>query len=96
MNIDTIVLGDLNITPYSPSYRKYFGSSRLRNAVAAEGWRPSWPSIFPVAWIPIDHVLVSEAISVKGVARGPFIWSDHFPIIARLVIGSAPPRVASL
>ena len=94
--ITTIVLGDLNITPYSPSFRKYIGSSRLRDAVGSAGWRPSWPSFLPFAWIPIDHVLVSEDIAVREVHRGPFIWSDHFPIIARLVIGNSSRQIASL
>jgi len=94
--ITTIVLGDLNITPYSPSFKKYIASSRLRAVVGSVGWRPSWPSFLPVAWIPIDHVLVSENIAISGVYRGPFIWSDHFPIIARLVIGNNSHQIASL
>jgi len=81
-----IVMGDLNATPYSPTFRNMLARSGLRDARDIHGWHPSWPALVPLFWIPIDHILVSEEIRVTEMARGPFVWSDHYPVIATVSI----------
>jgi len=79
-----VVLGDLNITPFSPVYRDFLARSGLKAAREGQGWHPSWPALVPLLWVPIDHVLISPDLGVNQFRRGPFIWSDHYPVIASL------------
>ena len=79
-----VVVGDLNVTPYSPVFRNLLARSGLTAARKGQGWYPSWPAFLPILWVPIDHVLVSPHLRVNGFRRGPFIGSDHYPIVANL------------
>ena len=55
-----VVVGDLNITPFSPSFRRLCDAGRLRDARVGHGIQPSWPAGRWMLSIPIDHGLVSE------------------------------------
>ncbi|MGH8284156.1 MAG: endonuclease/exonuclease/phosphatase family protein [Steroidobacteraceae bacterium] len=79
-----IVLGDLNVSPFSPHFQTLLETGRLASAAQGFGWQPTWPSVLPPVGIQIDHVLVSRGIEVRRFARGPFIGSDHWPVVADL------------
>lgn len=85
-NLPVIVAGDLNSTPLTPIFRKLIDISGLRDSRAGFGWQPSWPTYFPLFWMPIDHVLVSPEVHVHTRATGPRIGSDHYPVLAELSI----------
>jgi len=80
-----VVLGDFNITPFSPHFAELLRASGLRSASARAGWQPTWPTFLPLAGIQIDHALVSPDIIVLGFGRGPRIGSDHWPIVVELL-----------
>ena len=80
-----ILVGDLNITPFSSEYRDLESSTGLTNTRYGFGYLATWPAGLPVLQIPIDHVLVSDEINVVNVNVGPDIGSDHLPILAKLV-----------
>ncbi|MHA3771209.1 endonuclease/exonuclease/phosphatase family protein [Verrucomicrobiota bacterium sgz303538] len=82
----TILLGDLNVTMWSPYYSKFARDSGLVNARRGFGILPTWPTQLPILKIPLDHCLVSPSIAVKGVRTGKAIGSDHLPLIADLAI----------
>jgi endonuclease/exonuclease/phosphatase (EEP) superfamily protein YafD len=84
--LPVIVAGDLNSTPITPLFQKLINISGLRDSRAGFGWQPSWPSYFPLFWIPIDHVLISPEVHVHKRATGPRIGSDHYPVLAELSI----------
>lgn len=84
-----VVLGDLNLTPWSPVYRDFLHATGLRDGRVGFGVRPTWPTFVPPLWIPIDHALASPGIEVRSFRRGPHIGSDHFPV---LVDFSRPDR----
>ena len=76
-----ILVGDFNSTPWSHVM------TRLRRKAGLNilsGIRPSWPATLGISLMPIDHILVSPDIINLGVGRGPYLGSDHLPIIARL------------
>jgi len=50
-----LLLGDLNITPWSPIFKDFLRSTGLRDSREGFGLQASWPTWFPPAWIPIDH-----------------------------------------
>jgi endonuclease/exonuclease/phosphatase (EEP) superfamily protein YafD len=79
-----ILLGDLNNSPFSVSFRDFLKQSGLKDARIGQGVYPTWPALLPLLWIPIDHVLVSPAFEVTGLQTGPYIGSDHLPLIVDL------------
>jgi endonuclease/exonuclease/phosphatase (EEP) superfamily protein YafD len=76
-----VVVGDLNISPWSPVFTDFLDASGLRNSAEGRGLQGTWPAFFPPLLIPIDHflhdtgVLVAERAVVR--ARG----SDHRPLV---------------
>ena len=76
-----ILLGDLNISPWSPIFKDFLRSAGLRDSREGFGLQASWPTWFPPAWIPIDHVLVSSNVTVNDRKIERDIGSDHYPVI---------------
>lgn len=85
-----ICIGDLNITPWSPYYRRFVEQTRLANVRKGFGLLPSWPTFLFFKWlmIPLDHCLVSDGICVIDVKNGEPIGSDHLPLLVELEIQS--------
>jgi endonuclease/exonuclease/phosphatase (EEP) superfamily protein YafD len=81
-----LVVGELNVTPFSPHFTRLLANGGLRSAADGFGWQPTWPSVIPLAGIQIDHALVNPAVTVENFRRGPFDGSDHRPIIVDLVL----------
>ena len=68
-----LVLGDFNNTPYSPLYRHFAASARVRDALPHA--LPTWKPFF----LPIDRVMYRHCrVSVRALA-----WqhSDHRPLL---------------
>lgn len=84
--LPVIAAGDFNATPFSPLFRQLLRISELRDSRAGFGWQPSWPTHFPLLWIPIDHMVLSPEIQIHQRATGSYIGSDHYPIFAELSI----------
>lgn len=76
-----LVLGDLNISPWSPWFGRLLADSGLRDSRRGRGIQPSWPAEWWPLWIPIDHALFSEGIRIRHREIGPAIGSDHYPVI---------------
>lgn len=76
-----VVLGDLNVTPWSPHFSDLLARGRLRDSRQGLGVQPSWPSLPWPMQIPIDHALVSADVHVVTRRLGPPIGSDHRPIV---------------
>ena len=79
-----VLLGDFNATMWDRHFKKLMQSSGLADARQGFGILPTWPTYMPFAMIPIDHVLVSEGISVTNMKTGKSIGSDHLPLIVTL------------
>lgn len=79
-----IVLGDLNLTPYSPVFPRFEDAAGVRDVMDGRRWRPTWQAGFWPLALRIDHVLASTGICVEQAEVGPSIGSDHRPVIARL------------
>lgn len=88
-----IVVGDLNVTPWSPYFRDMLKESGLRSARQGQGIFPTWPVDNPwlPALCPIDHILVTPNILVARFTRGPRVGSDHHPVWADLLIPAQGP-----
>lgn len=92
----TILMGDFNLTPWSPYYRQFVNKTNLHNTRYGFGILPTWirPSIYvklpplliPLLNIPIDHIFASKDFKVVRTYTGDNANSDHAPIISELII----------
>jgi endonuclease/exonuclease/phosphatase (EEP) superfamily protein YafD len=76
-----LILGDLNITSWSPYFSELLRRSGMRDGRCGSGVQPSWPALPWLFRIPIDHTLVSADIHVVHRELGPPIGSDHRPVV---------------
>ena len=81
INQPTVLLGDLNITPWSPFFKDLIQKTGLKETRKKLGIYPTWPTGHVSMQIPIDHSLTSKGIMVHSFRLGPDIGSDHFPLI---------------
>lgn len=79
--LQKIVIGDLNITRWSPLYAQLTNVAGVRDGQEGFGLGGSWPSPFG-RWlgIPIDQTLVSSGVRVVNRIVGPNLGSDHLPV----------------
>lgn len=86
VTLPLVVMGDMNITPFSPYFQQLLVDGQLRSAADGFGWQPTWPSFLPPGGIQIDHALVNSRVAVAHFTRGGGTGSDHLPIVADLVL----------
>jgi endonuclease/exonuclease/phosphatase (EEP) superfamily protein YafD len=84
-----IVAGDFNLTPWSWKLNKLSWFTGLhRHATFLRSWQADLPFV-PPAFL-IDHVLTTPDIRAESIRTGPFLGSDHLPVIAELVMLRRP------
>jgi endonuclease/exonuclease/phosphatase (EEP) superfamily protein YafD len=76
-----IVVGDLNVSPFSPHFQALLAGGNLKSAAQGFGWQPTWPTFLPPAGIQIDHALTGPGVFVTNFRRGSQVGSDHLPIV---------------
>lgn len=86
-----VVGGDFNAAPWSHSVNRV---GEAAGASVVEGlrltlYRPSLKWV-PGLGLPIDHILAAPGMIAHAIKRGPYVGSDHLPVIARL--GFAPDQ----
>lgn len=84
--LPVVVVGDLNITAYSPDFAGFMQESGLALTKMPMALPVTWPSFLPVPGIgiSIDHVLVSKGIKVFGREASYLVCcSDHTPVVTR-------------
>jgi endonuclease/exonuclease/phosphatase (EEP) superfamily protein YafD len=86
----TVVLGDLNVSPDAPAFAALLENGRLRDTLAANGWRPTWRADFWPLALRLDHVLASPGFCVVSSGVGPDVGSDHRPV--RVTLRLPRPR----
>jgi endonuclease/exonuclease/phosphatase (EEP) superfamily protein YafD len=77
-----VLLGDLNLTPWSPRFRTLLAEAGLRDAGLEQPLAATWRSPVPLVGLPIDHVLTGPGLTVTCARTGPEVGSDHLPVIA--------------
>lgn len=91
-----IVIGDINVSPWSPIFKRLVKSSRLQNSAAGHGYIPSW-ALFTTNQLTrllssayIDHCLISESFNVRDKQYHHIEGSDHVLILTILEINQGP------
>lgn|GEM_PF-1374976 len=92
----TIIMGDFNTTSWSRYFNDFLRRSGLRSVNLGHGLNPTWfynetgrslsrrEQILQILKIPIDHIVVSQDISVDEVSALSAGVSDHRPLLAKL------------
>jgi endonuclease/exonuclease/phosphatase (EEP) superfamily protein YafD len=79
-----VLLGDLNLTPWSAHFEPFLADAGLRDPRRVQGLRPTWPAPVGPFGIPIDHALHSPEVETVGWQLGPSFGSDHRSVHVRV------------
>lgn len=84
--VPTIVMGDFNDVAWSHTARRYkeiggFKDPRIGRGLVASFDANRWWMRFP-----IDHLYITEDIDFVSFKRGPHVGSDHFPMLATIIV----------
>ena len=96
LDTPTLVAGDLNMTMWSPHFRRLTDEAKLANARDGRGLLPTFPATrlgVGFGWplrIPLDHVLVSEEWVTLDCDTPPGVGSDHLPVSVDVALRAAP------
>jgi endonuclease/exonuclease/phosphatase (EEP) superfamily protein YafD len=80
-----MIVGDLNISPWSPPFWKLLKEGNLKDSTNYRGYFSSWPAGLGRLGIPIDHALLSPQLEV--IERRNLYFSDnsdHCPVIVTI------------
>jgi endonuclease/exonuclease/phosphatase (EEP) superfamily protein YafD len=85
-----ILIGDLNISVYSPVFKRAFLNPQLTTLPIEAcrtpfGWQPTWPTFLPLFSIPIDHAFVNTGYRTANFRTLSTPDSDHRAICVDLV-----------
>ncbi|MDR1367452.1 MAG: endonuclease/exonuclease/phosphatase family protein [Candidatus Accumulibacter sp.] len=87
-DLPTVVFGDFNSTPWSPKLRAFLSRNGLEDAQRGHGMLSTWPAQLAryadFLGVPIDLTLLSPSLTVESRQSGPFLDSDHLPVITRI------------
>jgi endonuclease/exonuclease/phosphatase (EEP) superfamily protein YafD len=75
-----MILGDINMTPWSPIFQKFESNTMLKNVRKGFGILATWPANLKPLGIPLDHGFVSPNIIIRDIETGPHVGSDHLPL----------------
>lgn len=78
----TIVVGDLNTVPWDKAYQRFCHRTGLCSTTPLQ--QRTWPSIGPLAFIPLDHVLISNGLSIRSLTTVHVPGSDHRGLLAEI------------
>jgi endonuclease/exonuclease/phosphatase (EEP) superfamily protein YafD len=83
--LPVIVMGDLNVTPWSPTFARLQDRAGLRSVTAGGGLEPTWYSRpYFVFGLVLDHVLHTEGIGSLRRRILPGSGSDHRAVLVSL------------
>jgi len=81
------IMGDFNMTPFAVRYQNLLLQSGL--AQSNQNYRATWPSLLVPAGIPIDHVLTGPYARLEKMSVGPYLGSDHRPVLVELSLNTS-------
>ncbi|MCP4093983.1 MAG: endonuclease/exonuclease/phosphatase family protein [Planctomycetes bacterium] len=78
---ETMVVGDLNATPWCYPFRRLLTESKLLDSTTGFGLQPTWPTDLKLMSIPIDHCLHTPGVRIVHREVGADVGSDHWPLL---------------
>ena len=85
---NVIMMGDWNITPFSPHFRHLLKTSGMKYLSFGLFPQATFPAYLKVdaLQIPIDQILFDDSIVPLSIAQGPSNGSDHQSLIAKFYV----------
>ena len=81
-----VLAGDLNTSSFNPAFKQLLDDTGLRDTRRGFGVLNTWSANLPLIRTTIDHFLVSPRVKVIDRRVGPYIGSDHYPIVVDLLV----------
>lgn len=81
-----LIVGDLNLTPWSPPFRRLLRGAGLADPRAGSGIHATWPALLGPFGIPIDHCLADRRLRGTHIRTGPYVGSDHRGIVCAVTL----------
>jgi len=77
-----VVVGDFNMTPWSPYFQRFIADSGLRDARTPRRFDHTWPVTFDNAnlGLAVDHSFAHPSLQLIKRVIGPDLGSDHLPV----------------
>lgn len=77
-----VVVGDFNLTPWSPYFRSFMADSGLKDARTPRRLEHTWPVTFNNAHLglAVDHSFAHPSLHLVKRVIGPDLGSDHMPV----------------
>ncbi len=81
-----VVVGDFNLTPWSPYFKRFIANSGLVDLRAPRRFDHTWPVTFDNAslGLAIDHSFAHPSLRMLRRQIGPDLGSDHLPVTVTL------------
>lgn len=81
-----VVVGDFNVTPWSPHFKRFVSSSGLRDVRTPRRFDHTWPVFagHANAGLAIDHSFAHPSLRMVKRSLGPDLGSDHLPVTVTL------------
>lgn len=78
---NTVLIGDWNISPYSPFFADLLKKTNLSYTSNHLLPQPTWPAVLDFSYglfqIPIDHILFGNGLTPYAIDIAPALGSDH-------------------
>ena len=81
-----VLAGDLNTSSFNPAFKRLVDDTGLRDTRRGFGVLNTWSAKLPLVRTTIDHFLVSPRVKVVDRRVGPYIGSDHYPIVVDVLV----------
>ena len=87
--LPTVVVGDLQATPWSHAFRNLASTADLENSLDSFGLQTTWPADrWALFRLPLDHLLHSDDLTTVDRYLGPTFGVDHRPIVVTIAKAS--------
>lgn len=80
-----VLAGDFNMTPFSARYGTLLEKTGLWRAKG--GLNTTWPALMAPLGLSLDHVLIGKGIRNATMRTGPWLGSDHLPVVGTFDLG---------
>lgn len=88
-SIPTVVVGDLQATPWSHAFRDLVSTADLKNSLDSFGLQTTWPADrWALFRLPLDHLLHSDDLTTVDRYLGPTFGVAHRPIVVTIAMAS--------
>jgi endonuclease/exonuclease/phosphatase (EEP) superfamily protein YafD len=81
-----IVMGRLNTTPWTSTFKTFVRNAHLQNAAIGFMWQTTWIHRSVLFGLHFDHILVNKDVIVRQWWVGDPIDSNHYPVFANLLL----------